>query len=138
MTEDAKELQRDKDRVRKSRSREQKSGAPEGKAQLLEAEGARCALTSCVPVVQTEILQTEMLPPEMIAEKKDPVAGYPKLSQEGLPPPLILNLQRDKDRVRMSRSRERRSGALEGKAQLPPNFILNYIQGVPLPGKVSL
>ena len=47
-------------------------------------------------------------------------------------------LQRDKDRVRMSRSRERRSGALEGKAQLPPNSILNYIRGVPLPGKVSL
>ena len=140
-----------------NRSRERRSGTPEEKAQLLEqyrahkephyatiraskkeAEGARCALMSCVPVVQTEILQTEMLPPEMIAEKKDPVAGYPKLSQEGLPPPLILNLQRDKDRVRMSRSREQRSGALEGKAQLPPNSILNYIRGVPLSGKVSL
>ena len=90
LTEDVKELQRDKDRVRKSRSREQKSGTPEGKAQLLEqyrahkephyatiraskkeAEGARCALMSCVPT----------------AEKKDPVAGYPKLSQVGLPPP---------------------------------------------------
>ena len=123
MTEDIKELQRKKDRVRKNRSQERRSGTPEGKAQLLEeyraqkephyakiraskkeAEEARCALTSCVPVVQTEILQTEMLPPEMIAEKKDPVAGYPKLSQVGLPPPLILN----------------------------------SIRGVPLPGKVSL
>ena len=123
LTEDAKELQRDKDRVRKSRSRERKSGTPEGKAQLLEqyrahkephyatiraskkeTEGARCALTSCVPVVQTEIVQTEMLPPGMTAEKKYPVAGYPKLSQVGLPPPMILN----------------------------------YIRGVPLPGKVSL
>ena len=47
-------------------------------------------------------------------------------------------LQREKDRVRKSRSRERRSGAPEGKAQLPPNSILNYIRGVPLPGKVSL
>ena len=27
---------------------------------------------------------------------------------------------------------------VEGKAQLPPNSILNYIRGVPLPGKVSL
>ena len=104
MTEDMKELERDKDRVRRNRSQEQRSGAPEGKAQLLEAEGACCALMSCVPVVQTEILQTEMLPPGMTAEKKDPVAGYPKLSQVGLPPPLILN----------------------------------YIRGVPLPGKVSL
>ena len=123
LTEDMKELERDKDRVRRSRSRERKSGTPEGKAQLLEqyrahkephyakiraskkeAEEARCALMSCVPVVQTEILQTEMLPPEMTVEKKDPVAGYPKLSQVGLPPPLILN----------------------------------YIRGVPLPGKVSL
>ena len=87
LTEDVKELQRDKDRVRMSRSQEQRSGAPKGKAQLLEAEGARCALTSCVPVVQTEIVQTEMLPPGMTAEKKYPVAGYPKLSQVRLPPP---------------------------------------------------
>ena len=110
LTEDAKELQREKDRVRKSRSRERKSGAPEGNAQLLkeyraqkephyakiraskkEAEEARCALMSCVPVVQTEILQTEMLPPKMTTEKKDSVSGYPKLSQVGLPTPLILN-----------------------------------------------
>ena len=94
LTEDMKELERDKDRVRRSRSRERKK----------EAEGARCTLMSCVPAVQTETLQTEMLPPGMTAEKKDPVAGYPKLSQVGLPPPLILN----------------------------------YIRGVPLPGKVSL
>ena len=101
LTEDMKELERDKDRVRRSRSRERKSGAPEGKAQLLEeyraqkephyakiraskkeAEEACCALMSCVPVVQTA---------EITAEKKDPVAGYPKLSQVGLPTPLILN-----------------------------------------------
>ena len=36
LTEDVKELQREKDRVRMNRSQEQRSGAPEGKAQLLE------------------------------------------------------------------------------------------------------
>ena len=105
MTEDVKELQRDKDRVRMNKSRERRSGAPEGKAQLLEeyraqkephyakiraskkeAEEARCALTSCVPVVQTEILQTEMLPPEISAEKKDPAVG-------ATPPPSINSEQ---------------------------------------------
>ena len=113
LTEDVKGLQREKDRVRKNRSREQRSSTQEGKAQLLEqyralkephlakiraskkeAEEARCALTCCVPVVQTEILQTEMLPPEMSAEKKDPAVGYPKPSQVGLPqatPPPSIN-----------------------------------------------
>ena len=101
LTEDMKELERDKDRRRRSRSRERKCASKKE----VEVERARCALmSSCVPVVQTETLQTEMLPPGMTAEKKDPVAGYPKLSQVGLPPPLILN----------------------------------YIRGVPLPGKVSL
>ena len=114
LTEDVKGLQREKNRVRmNSRSRERRSGTPEEKAQLLEqyralkephlakiraskkeAEEARCALTCCVPVVQTEILQTEMLPPEMSAEKKDPAVGYPKPSQVGLPqatPPPSIN-----------------------------------------------
>ena len=101
LTEDMKELERDKDRRRRSRSRERKCASKKE----VEVERARCALMSgCVPVVQTETLQTEMLPPGMTAEKKYPVAGYPKLSQVGLPPPLILN----------------------------------YIRGVPLPGKVSL
>ena len=103
LTEDVKELQRDKDRVRMNISREQRSGAPEGKAQLLEeyraqkgphcaknraskkeAEEARSALTSCVPVIQ------------MSAEKKDPAAGYPKPSQVGLPeatPRHTINLK---------------------------------------------
>ena len=89
LTEDVKELQRDKDRVRMNKSQERRSGAPEGKAQLLEqyrahkgphyakiraskkeVEEARCALMSCVPVVQTEILQTEMLPPIMTAQRR--------------------------------------------------------------------
>ena len=43
------------------------------RASKKEAEEARCALTSCVPVIQ------------MSAEKKDPAAGYPKPSQVGLP-----------------------------------------------------
>ena len=54
------------------------------RASKKEAEEARCALTSCVPVIQ------------MSAEKKDPTAGYPKPSQVGLPeatPPHSINLR---------------------------------------------
>ena len=83
LTEDAKELQRDKDRVRMSRSRERRSGALEGKAQLLEEyraqKGPHCA--------KNRASKKEAEEARSASEKKDPVAGYPKLSQVGLPPP---------------------------------------------------